>query len=66
MGSGQTGDGIDNLGISELKWMRMDEFNSGDNYIYCCGQESQRINGLAIIVKESEIQYLSAISEMAE
>ena len=31
---------IDNLGISELKWTRMGEFNSGNHYIYYCGQES--------------------------
>ena len=31
---------IDILGISELRWIRMDEFNSNDHYIYYCGQES--------------------------
>ena len=40
----------DILGISELKWTGMGEFNSDDHYIYCCGQESLRINGVAIIV----------------
>ena len=40
----------DILGISELKWTRMDEFNSDDHYIYYCGQESLRRNGVAIIV----------------
>ena len=40
------------LGISELKWTRMGEFNSNDHYIYYCGQESLRINGLAIIVNK--------------
>ena len=40
----------DILGISELKWTEMGEFNSDDHYIYCCGQESLRINGVAIIV----------------
>ena len=37
------------LGISELKWTGMDEFNSDDHYIYYCGQESIRRNGVAII-----------------
>ena len=41
---------IDILGISELKWTRMSEFNSDDHYIYYCGQESLRRNGIAIIV----------------
>ena len=41
---------IDILGISELKWSGMDEFNSDDTYIYYCGQESLRRNGVAIIV----------------
>ena len=43
---------IDILGISELKWTRMGEFNSDDHYIYYCGQESLRRNGVAIIVKK--------------
>ena len=43
---------IDILGISELKWMGMGEFNSNDNYIYFCGQESLRRNGVAIIVNK--------------
>ena len=38
------------LGISELKWTGMGEFNSDDHYIYFCGQESLRRNGVAIIV----------------
>ena len=41
---------IDTLGISELKWTRMGEFNSDDHYIYYCGQESLRKNGVAFIV----------------
>ena len=41
---------IDILGISELKWMRMGEFISDDHYIYYCGQESLRRNGVAIVV----------------
>ena len=40
------------LGISELKWTGMGEFNLDDNYIYCCGQESLRRNGVAIRVNE--------------
>ena len=41
---------VDILGISELKWTGMDEFNSDDHYIYCCGKESLRRNGVAIMV----------------
>ena len=41
---------IDTLGINELKWTRMGKFNSVGHYIYCCGQESLRRNGLALIV----------------
>ena len=40
------------LGIRELKWTRMGEFNSDDYYIYYCGQESLRRNGVAIIVNK--------------
>ena len=40
------------LGISELKWTRMGEFNSDDHYIYYCGQESLSRNGLAITVNK--------------
>ena len=43
---------VDILGISELKWTGMGEFNSDDNYIYDCGQESLRKNGVAIIVNK--------------
>ena len=43
---------IDILGISELKWTGMGEFNSHDHYIYYCGQESLRRNGVAIIVNK--------------
>ena len=56
---------IDILGISELRWTGMGEFNSDDHYIYYCGQESLRRNGIAII-KESEMQYLDTISKMTE
>ena len=41
---------VDILGISELKWTGMGEFNSDDHYTYYCGQESLRRNGVAIIV----------------
>ena len=55
------------LGIRELRWTGMGEFNSDDHYIYYCGQESLRRNGVAIMVnKESEMQYLDAISKMTE
>ena len=57
---------IDILGISELKWMGMGEFNS-DNY---CGQDSQRRNGVPLIINnnknKSEIQYLGATSKLTE
>ena len=43
---------IDVLGISELKWTEMGEFNPDDHYIYYCGQESLRRNGVAIIVNK--------------
>ena len=55
------------VGISELRWTGMGEFNSNDHYIYYHGQESLRRNGVAIIVsKESEMQYLDAIPKMTE
>ena len=43
---------VDILGISELKWTGMGEFNSDDNYIYYYGQESLRRNGVAIMVNK--------------
>ena len=43
---------VDILGISELKWTGMGEFNSDDHYIYCCKQESLRRNGVAIMVNK--------------
>ena len=43
---------VDMLGISELKWIGIGEFNSDDHYIYCCGQESLRRNGTGIIVNK--------------
>ena len=55
------------LGITELKWTAMGEFNSDEHYIYYCGQESLRRNGVAISVnKKSEMQYLDAISKTTE
>ena len=44
---------VDILGINELKWTGMGEFNSDDHYIYHCRQESLRRNGVAIIVNKS-------------
>ena len=44
---------VDILGISELKWTGMGEFNSDDHYSYYCGQESLRRNGIAIMVNKS-------------
>ena len=43
---------IDSLGISEVKWTGMGEFNSDDHCIYYCGQESLRRNGIALIVNK--------------
>ena len=58
---------VDILGISELKWTGMGEFNSDDHCIYYCGQESLGRNRVAIIVnKKSEMQYLEALSKMTE
>ena len=44
---------VDILGISELRWTGMGEFNSDDHYIYYCGQEALRRNGVALIVNKS-------------
>ena len=44
---------MDILGISEQKWTRMGEFNSDDHYIYYCGQESLKRNGVAFMVNKS-------------
>ena len=43
---------INILGISELKWTEVGEFNSDDHYIYYCGQETLRRNGVALIVNK--------------
>ena len=58
---------IDILGLNELKWTEMEEFNSNDHYTYYCGQEFLRKNGVALIsTKESKMQYLGAISTTTE
>ena len=58
---------INILGISELKWTGMGEFNSDDHYIHHYGQKSLRRNGVALIVnKRSKMQYLSAVSKRTE
>ena len=49
---GMTRVNIDILGISELKWTGISEFNSDDYYIYYCGQESLSRNGVAIMVNK--------------
>ena len=50
----------------EIKWTGISEFNSDDHYIYNCGQESLRRNGVAIMVNRSPMQYLDAISKTTE
>ena len=58
---------VDNLGIHELRWTGLGEFNSDDHYIYYCRQESLRRNGVAIrSAKESEMKYLDAVSKTTE
>ena len=58
---------VDILGISKLKWTGMSEFNSDDHYIYYCGQESlRRMEWPSWSTKESEMQYLDAISKTTE
>ena len=47
---------INILGIGELKWTGMGEFNSDDHYIYYCGQKSLRRNGVAIMVKKKSLK----------
>ena len=54
------------LGINELKWMGMGEFNSDDHYINYCRKESIRRNGVALSQQESKMKYLDAISKMIE
>ena len=63
----KAGVNVDVLGISEVKWTGMGEFNTDDHFIYYCEQETLRRNGVAIMVKkESEMQYLDAISKTTE
>ena len=58
---------INILGTSKLTWTGMGDFNSDDHYIYYCGQESLRIKEEpSSSTKESEMQYLDAISKMTE
>ena len=58
---------INILGISELRWTGMGEFNSDDHYIYYCEQESFTRIGVAIIInKRVKMQYLHAVSKMTE
>ena len=57
---------IDILGISKLKWAGMGELNSDDHYIFYCGQESLRRNGVGLRVNRSGMQFLSAVSKMTE
>ena len=59
---------INILGINDLKWMKMGKFNSDDHYIYYCGQESHRRNGVALIIstKVSRMQCLVIISKTTE
>ena len=52
---------IDILGISEVKWTGMGKFNSDDHYIYYCGQESFRRNGVALILNKRTILSKSLI-----
>ena len=54
---------VDTLGISELKWTGMGEFNSDDHYIYYCRQESLRRSGVAIMVNKRHFHALE--KEMA-
>ena len=56
---------VDILGISELKWTGMGEFNSDDHYIYYCGQDSLRRNGVAIMVnKNSKCNEVKSLSHV--
>ena len=58
---------VEILGISELKWTGMGEFNSDDHYICYCGQESLRRNGVAIIInKRVQSAVLDAVSKTTE
>ena len=54
---------IDILGISEIKWTGMGEFNSDDHWIYYCGQESLKRNGVALIVNKMVQNVISKMTE---
>ena len=56
---------INILGFSELKWTEIREINSDDHYIYYCGQESLKRNGVVLIAtKESKMHFLGTISKL--
>ena len=58
---------INILGINELKWTGMGEFNSDDHYIYYCGQESLRRNGVAFKVNQRVLNaVLDSLSKLTE
>ena len=58
---------IDILGISEIKWTGMGEFNSDVHYVYYCGEEFLRRNGVAITVnKRVKMRYRGSISKMTD
>ena len=58
---------IDILGISELKWTGMGEFNSDDHYIYYCGKNPfKEMEQPSWSTEESKMQYLDAVSKMTE
>ena len=58
---------VDILGISELRWTGMGEFNSDDHYISYCGQESlKEMKQPSLSTRESKMQYLGAISKMTK
>ena len=57
---------VDILGISELKWTGMGEFNSDGHYIYYCGQCLRRNGVFLLSTKEFKMQYLGTISKMTE
>jgi len=55
-----------NISISELKWTGMGKFNSDDHFIYYCGQESLRRNGVALSQRKSPKCSTGAVSKMTE
>ena len=57
---------VDILGISELKWTGMGEFNSDDHYIYYCRNPLEEMESPSRSPRESEMQYLDAISKTTE